>query len=585
MTDDAGGRFHFVRQSRAYLQLVIAQTISKLGSSVFIVALTWKSLEFPDSIAVLGGVFACLKLSQLFLTLIGGAIADRIERRTIIVGCDTILGLAVASLAYGEVSGSLEVWHLFAIGATFGAGQAFSGPAQRAYLADSIPPAHLQRANGLFRGSTFASNLAGPLLGGVLIVSGGSAAAFAFDAATYFASAAILVIGRSTPGRAPAVRLPLIAQVAEGWQHVRGIPWIWIGLCSFAAFNALEALARHAIIPALLAEEIGGGPASIGLLQAAQTGGILLALGLVALVPIPRTSGWHVYGLLGAFGFAAIGLAFSHAIVQVLAFTLLHFVSIAIASLLWETALMSAVPAPLRGRVFALDIFSSNLLVPLSLLLAAPLQSAIGLRGTLVAIGTAVVILLSSVLTIRRGREFSPPSTAPPREVPRERFRHVAPFAILMILSASVLALIPSIAGIGGDEEVDSDAKSPTMAELGGQSHEKQVLSRNVHIANDTVTVEIVQANLNRVLIELDCRDALESGTYRVRIAVRNPEGIADFDGSYTCGPIEIPFDVDPGKNGIGSWTIAIDGQRGSLPDSSLTDPQGHLKITVAGTR
>src|SRR4051794_40903310 len=138
------------------------------------VVLPFAVLSIGGSVTDVGVVAAAGFLPFIFLGLIGGVIADRIERRRILIASDVVRLVSQATAGVLLVSGVAEVWHLAALTAVFGAADAFFSPAFTGLLPQTIAePHHLQPANAL-RGMSFSTgSIVGPVLGGLLVASGG----------------------------------------------------------------------------------------------------------------------------------------------------------------------------------------------------------------------------------------------------------------------------------------------------------------------------------------------------------------------------------------------------------------------------
>src|SRR5262249_14702013 len=146
-----------------------------------------------NSPVALAGVGLAASAAQLVLTLPGGAVSDRLPRRTVMLVSDVARGLALALVAAAGFAGSLQLWHLWAAAAVIGAGAAFASPAFDAVVPELVAEEHLNHANGLdqvLRPVTL--RLLGPAVGGMLVAGVGASGAFAVDAASFALSALFL---------------------------------------------------------------------------------------------------------------------------------------------------------------------------------------------------------------------------------------------------------------------------------------------------------------------------------------------------------------------------------------------------------
>src|SRR4029079_18703773 len=125
---------------------------------------------------------------------VGGVVSDRFDRRRVMLAADVARGLAVAAIAVLSLHGALQLWHMIALVAVFGAATAFFGPAFDAIVPDVLPAGLLAQANSLDQFvRPIALRLAGPPIGALLIDGVRVGWAFALNAATFVVSAAALL--------------------------------------------------------------------------------------------------------------------------------------------------------------------------------------------------------------------------------------------------------------------------------------------------------------------------------------------------------------------------------------------------------
>src|SRR5207247_2204710 len=164
--------------------------ISLLGDGVFFVAVAWQAYALDNRPSALALVGLATSVPQLALLLVGGAVADRLPRRTVLLASDLARGAALTLLAVVGWTGQLRLWHLCAAALVIGGGTAFASPAFDAIVPELVPDEHLQHANGLdqfLRPVTL--RLLGPALGGLMVAAVGTSTAFAADAASFAVSA------------------------------------------------------------------------------------------------------------------------------------------------------------------------------------------------------------------------------------------------------------------------------------------------------------------------------------------------------------------------------------------------------------
>ena len=193
------------------------------------VALAFAVLELGGSATDLGLVLAVAILPQIFFLLVGGVVADRVPRQLLMVGSNVAAGIAQAVAAALLLTGNAEIWHLAVIALGRAIASSFFFPAQQAIVPQTVPLAELQQANALLRLALNATTIGGAALGGLLVAAAGPGWAIAFDALTYFASAAILIgIHVSAPQRGE--KEGFVSELVHGWRAFRSRAWICAGI-------------------------------------------------------------------------------------------------------------------------------------------------------------------------------------------------------------------------------------------------------------------------------------------------------------------------------------------------------------------
>ena len=371
--------------------------VSLVGDGVFIVALAWQVYALSNAPTALAVVGIAMTVPTVALLLLGGVVSDRWDRRRAMLAADVTRALAVGTIAVLSLTGSLELWHVAALVALYGAGSAFFGPGFDAIVPDLLPASELPRANALDQViRPLALRLVGPAVGGVLIEVVGIGGAFALDAATFAVSAVALLAMRPRPRAttAPAPAASLLTDVRAGFGYVRRHVWLWGTLGSAGIAFLLFMGPVEILLPYLVKNELGGGAADLGLVFAAGGVGSVLCAVAIGQRGLPRRdiTAMYVAWTLGTLAVAGYGLA---AAVWQLMLVSLAFNAMETAGLVvWATAKQRHVPPHLLGRVSSLDWLISTGLLPLSFALTGPASVWLGAQGTLVAAG-----MVGSVVT------------------------------------------------------------------------------------------------------------------------------------------------------------------------------------------
>jgi MFS family permease len=325
-----------------------ARACSFLGDGVAMVALVL--LVHGDTGS--GVAVGALLLAQSLPRLLGpftGALADRWAARRVMVGCD--LGQAAIYVAIALAQPPLG-WLLVLV-ALATALQTLFSPAGGAALPRLVEPDDLLAANARF-GAAFNVQIAlGPLLGGVLVAAVGTDGALAVNAASFLASAALLVGVPQLSVRVGSVDGGVWSATWEGLAYVRRDPVVRaLALALFAglAFGAMDNVA----LVFLAREELGAGPAGFGALTAAYGVGMVAGSLWLARTRRPlRPEGLFLAGLATAgAGIVLVGLA--PVLVAAVAFQALAGVGNGASNIAHDTVLQRRVPEALRGRALGI---------------------------------------------------------------------------------------------------------------------------------------------------------------------------------------------------------------------------------------
>ena len=388
-------------RQRDYALLTAGSSISLLGDGFFFVALAWQVYEISNVPTALSLVGLAWTLPLVLFVLLGGVFSDRYDRRWLMVGADLVRAAAIGLLGLFSVTGALELWHVVALIAFVGLGDAFFNPASTAIVPDLLPDEQLPQANALqslLR--PLAVRLIGPALGGLVVAGLGSGTAFLIDAASFLASAAAVLAITAQPRREVTdhgVRQTL-HEVREGLAYVRATPWIWATLVSAMLSLLVWIGPQEVLLPFLVKNRLALGPDALGgIFAAGGVGAILMAITIGQLgQPRLRVTAMFASWSIGVLLIAGYGLM--TALWQALVLSAIGAALFELGQMIWTTLLQQLVPRELLGRVSSLDWLVSVGLVPISFALTGPVAGAIGAVWTMVAAGTLGAVLMSALL-------------------------------------------------------------------------------------------------------------------------------------------------------------------------------------------
>lgn len=346
-----------LRESRDWRLLFLGQSVGVIGDQIRIVAVPYLVYVITHSSFVVGLASLAQFLPTVFLALAGGTLADRVDRKMVLVVGQVLLTLTIALLAVATLLGRPALWLVFLlIGAAAGVESA-QQPARTAAVPRLVRREQFAHAMALNQVTWQLGNVAGPALGGVLIARLGVGQAFAFNAMTStLALLALLFVAPMPPARGgEGLPRPGLAAVHEGLVYLKDKPAI---LSTFLIdLNAMIFGFPSAIMPALATQVFRTGPVGLGLLYSAPGAGALLGALLTGWVHRVRRQGRAVIVAVVVWGtaIAAFGLlprAFGLALLMLAVAGAADMFS----AVFRGTILQMGVPDRLRGRLSAVHL-------------------------------------------------------------------------------------------------------------------------------------------------------------------------------------------------------------------------------------
>jgi predicted outer membrane lipoprotein len=394
---------------RDFALLWTGSAVSLVGDGVYTLSVAWQVYVLSDSPTALAMVGLAWSLPQVLLMLGSGALADRVDRRRLMIIGDVIRLVAISTVGTLSIADALTIPLLVGLVAVYGVGQAIFGPAFSSIVPSIVPPDLLVEANSLGQFvRPIAMTLIGPVIGGFLVGTVGAGWAFIADGGTFAFSALMILLMRVRRAeRAVGDDASIWLEAKEGIRYVRQQTWIWVAMV--AAFVSLLCVwgPWETLVPYVVKYDLHGSAKALGLVFGAGGVASVLAAVVMGQVGLPRRAVTLLYlswalGMLMTAGFGVI-----HSIWQGMAVAFVSEGSITVLVIVWVTLVQRLVPTELLGRVFSLDWMISLGGVPLSFAIVGPLASAIGARATLIAAGVlgASVTLLFMLIPGARGPE------------------------------------------------------------------------------------------------------------------------------------------------------------------------------------
>jgi MFS family permease len=385
-----------------FMQLWVGQGISFVGDAVSMVALVVLVVQITGSASAVGGALVARLLPTLASPL-AGVLADRLDRRIILVASD----LARAVLVLGMVF-TRDLVFLYALVFLMGLARTFFNPTIRAAFPSVVGERELTRANAFISGTFSVSVAGGPVLGGLLVATIGVNAAFVLDAATYLVSAVFLSrISFPSSQREDAAGFGRDLQEGLGYLAGARVP------LAIVVGTFLVILTINTTIPAevfLAKETFDAGNVGYGLLVGLWGGGTVLGAVLMAVLG-DRVNLILLYFLsifCGALALVSTGL--SPVFALAVGALMVEGTFTGIENVATDTILQKRVPDAFLGRVFAIRFLSYSAGEVIAYLAGGFIVDAVGPRSTYLLAGIAtavvgVVVLLLMIVVPARGAE------------------------------------------------------------------------------------------------------------------------------------------------------------------------------------
>ncbi len=387
-TDNPAGRFPaFFRafRHRNYRLFFLGQSLSLVGTWMQLVAVGWLVYRLTGSALQLGIVAFAGQISTLVLPPFAGLLADRVERRRLLIWTQSLFLLQAALLSALVLSGSVKVWQVAALSLLNGVINAFDMPARHSFVADLVPDREdLANAIPLNSAMFNSARLVGPSLAGILISRFGEGICFSINAASYLAVLLVLCAIRPpvSSSRRKGDDRRVLAEIADGFRYAgRSFPIrsVLLLLCLLS----LTVMPYSTLLPAFARDTLHATSADYGFMVTATGLGCLVCNvlfaarrdvnGLAGVVPASGIATALCLGALSMCGdfFASLVILFFLGLVSMAQLTASNVI------------LQTVVDEDKRGRVMSLYIMSFIGMIPVGGLAAGALAEGIGVTRTL----------------------------------------------------------------------------------------------------------------------------------------------------------------------------------------------------------
>ncbi len=367
-----------------------------LGTSAFFFAMNmqimlrgWLVYILTKDPFALGVINAAFAIPTLLASPFAGVVADRVDRRKVIVISQAVQLLLAAVTTVLVLTDTITYWHLVTISVLMATSGSFNMPARQAIVPDLVGKDRLMNAIALNSGSMNVSRIAAPALAGLLVAPIGIGGGFVVTV-VFYALAVFLFsgVGAGVEESAPRPRTGIFKELAEGVAYLRGARLVLLLLLA-SMLPMLLAMPAQILLPAF-ADVWHTDAAGIGIIQAAGGIGGLVGAIIAANLNNPRRPALLMTSSLVLFGAFLVAFALSPSLWPALVMIAIADVAAMLGMTINSTAVQQVIPDEVRGRVMALMMTTFGL-TPLGVLPASALARLIGVQATVAAGGLLLV--------------------------------------------------------------------------------------------------------------------------------------------------------------------------------------------------
>jgi MFS family permease len=411
-------------RSRNYRLFFSGQAGSLIGMWLQLTAMSWLMYRLTQAATWVGFLTLAWQGPGLVLGPIAGALADRVDRRKILIWAQALSVVPAALLGIFTIAHIVAPWHVLVLAFMTGVLRSFEIPTRQAFIPDIVAAEDLANAIGMNSALFNGARLVGPAIAGALIPLVGEGWCFIANAVSYLAILFALVamqMPRSAARR--AVTTSVLADILEGLAHVRREPALK-AILGGLSFFAVVGMPYSVLLPSFAGRQLGGGPNTFSSLQAAVgLGAMVAAFGLAMRSRVPGLERWLVIAG-AAFGVLLVALSRATSLPMALVVLAPLGAGFIVTMAATNTLLQTLAPRHLRGRVMSLHTTLFLGVFPLAGLGWGALADRFGEAAVLA--GGGVLVVVGTLISGRAVLRHAPPALAAAAAAPA----HPAPPAL-----------------------------------------------------------------------------------------------------------------------------------------------------------
>ncbi len=372
--------------------------IAAIASWVHQVVIMWLIFELTNSPLMLGMTGIFMSVPFLITSLYGGALADRMDRRKLLLIAQVIITLLAVVPGVLSALNVIQVWHLYTLSFLSWTVSGFDGPARQALVPGLVPRGELMRAIALTSAVRRSTALVGPMIGGIGISLVGVTGSFFVYAGLHGLVLFALLLMKTPPMEAQSRKISMTHSILEGLRSVLDNRILW-GILSLEAAHTFF-VSYQALMPVFARDILNVGPTGLGLLYSSPGVGALIGSGLAIAMGDVKKKG-RLFSI-SAFSKPLALIFFAFSTWMPISMLILVFAGVfdILGGTIRNTMLQLSTHERLRGRVMSMNMMVHRGLGPLSGLQSGFLASLIGAPWA-VAGGSVFFIIFGTILLLR----------------------------------------------------------------------------------------------------------------------------------------------------------------------------------------
>jgi MFS family permease len=386
-------------QYRNYRLFFSGHGISLIGTWMQRIAMSWLVYRLTNSAFLLGMVGFTGQIPIFLLTPLAGVLADRMNRRRVLVVTQTLAMIQAFVLTVLVLTDTIAAWHIVCLSVFLGIVDAFDMPMRQSFMVEIVQKEDLGNAIALNSSIVNCAQLLGPSIAGLLIASMGEGMCFLLNGVSYLFVIVSLIAMKITRKIVEIRDIHVLREIKEGFLYAFGFAPIR-SILLLLALASLVGIPYRVLMPVFAKDILQGGPHTLGFLMAgAGVGALVGSIYLASRKGVPGLEKWIALSM-GFFGLGLVGFSRSHVFWLSLVLVLLTGFGMMVQLAASNTVLQTVVDEDKRGRVMSLYTMAIRGMAPFGSLLLGGAASKIGASNTLMIGGLLCIFV--SLLFARR---------------------------------------------------------------------------------------------------------------------------------------------------------------------------------------